>query len=243
MMTARHVTRSRPLAALALTAIALPGTVLAVRGSDTGSAAEVATPVVARHDNPGHDHRTGNHNRHVAKRIRLYTTMRSLWDQHMEWTWSTVVAFATESPALPATLDRLLANQADIGDAIASFYGARAGDQLTALLETHINQAVPVLQAAKAGDQAALDEALADWYANARDIGDFLARANPRNWHRREMREMMTTHITQTTAYAAAVLSGDYESAIATYDEAQAHMADMADMLSAGIIAQFRSRF
>jgi hypothetical protein len=57
------------------------------------------------------------------------------------------------------------------------------------------------------------------------------------------MREMMTTHITQTTAYAAAVLSGDYESAIATYDEAQAHMADMADMLSAGIIAQFRSRF
>jgi hypothetical protein len=236
------------LAALALAAIAVPGTVLAVRGSDTGSAAGVAAPVVASHDASGHEHTSrhdtvGTHNRHVAKRIRLYTTMRSLWDQHMEWTWSTVVAFATDSPALPATLDRLLANQADIGDAVASFYGAKAGDRLTALLTTHINQAVPVLQAARAGDQAALDEALDDWYANARDIGEFLARANPRNWHRRAMREMMTTHITQTTAYAAAVLSGDYARAIASYDEAQAHMADMADMLSAGIIAQFRNRF
>jgi hypothetical protein len=140
-------------------------------------------------------------------------------------------------------LDRLLANQADIGNAIVPFYGAAAGGQLTALLETHINLAVPVLQAAKAGDQAALDEALDDWYANARDIADFLSAANPRNWERDTMREMMTTHITQTTAYAGAVLGGDYQSAIAAYDEAQAHMSDMADMLSAGIIAQFHRRF
>jgi hypothetical protein len=236
------------LAALALAAIAVPGTVLAVRGSDTGSAAGVAAPVVASHDASGHEHTSrhdtvGTHNRHVAKRIRLYTTMRSLWDQHMEWTWSTVVAFATDSPALPATLDRLLANQEDIGNAVASFYGAKAGDQLTALLKTHINQAVPVLLAAQAGDQAALDKALDDWYANAREIGDFLAGANPRNWDRDAMRQMMTTHITQTTAYASAALSGDYPSAIATYDQAQAHMSDMADMLSAGIIAQFRNRF
>ncbi len=57
------------------------------------------------------------------------------------------------------------------------------------------------------------------------------------------MREMMTTHITQTTAYASAVLSGDYQGAIATYDQAQAHMSDMADTLSAGIIAQFHRKF
>ena len=129
-----------------------------------------------------------------------------------------------------------MANQADIGDAVASFYGADAGDQLTALLQTHINQAVPVLQAAKAGDPDALDEALDDWYANARDIADFLSAANPRNWDRHAMREMMETHITQTTAYAGAVLGGDYQGAIAIYDEARAHMSDMADTLSAGVV-------
>ncbi len=246
-MTVRHATRSRQFAAAALI-VALPVTALAARGTDTNSMAEAATPVVASHGKSGHadtsGHGTaGTENRHVAAKIRLYTTMRTLWIQHMEWTWSTVVAFATDSPVLPATLDRLLANQADIGDAVASFYGARAGDQLTALLEAHINLAVPVLQAAKAGDQAALDKALADWYANAQDIADFLSAANPRNWDRETMREMMATHITQTVAYASDVLGGDYPSAIAKYDQAQAHMSDMADMLSAGIIAQFRKSF
>ena len=242
-MTARHATRSRRFAAASvLAASAISGTVLAASGTDSSSRAEATTPVVAGADSSGHG-MAGMHNRHVSARIKLYTTMRSLWDQHMEWTWSTVVAFATDSPALPATLDRLLANQADIGNAVAPFYGAKAGDRLTALLTTHITQAVPVLQAAKAGDQGALDEALDDWYANAQDIADFLSRANPRNWHRDAMREMMMTHITQTTAYASAVLSGDYQGAIATYDQAQAHMSDMADTLSSGIIAQFHRKF
>ena len=71
---------------------------------------------------------------------------------------------------------------------------------------------------------------------------DFLAAANPA-WSQDDLREMMATHITQTTAYAAAVLGGDYEGAIMTFDEAQAHMADMADTLSAGVIAQFPKQF
>lgn len=41
---------------------------------------------------------------------------------------------------------------------------------MTALLTTHIQQAVPVLTAAQEGDQEAPDKALADWYANAEQI-------------------------------------------------------------------------
>jgi len=100
-----------------------------------------------------------------------------------------------------------------------------------------------VLQAAKAGDKAALDTALADWYANAQEIADFLASANPDNWEQSAVREMMKGHIDQTTAYASSVLTGDYEGAIKTYDEAAAHMAEMADALSAGIVAQFPDKF
>ena len=39
------------------------------------------------------------------------------------------------------------------------------------------------------------------------------------------------------------MLSGDYGGAIAAYDDAQGHMADMADMLSEGIISQFPKNF
>ena len=237
-MTTRIVPRSRRLAATVLVATALSATALAA--CDTTPAARAAVPSVADHDGGHRSHRAPKVS---AEALQLYTTMRGLWDQHMEWTWSAVVAFATDSPALQPTLDRLLQNQNDIGDAVASFYGPEAGDQITELLRAHINDAVPVLQAAKAGDTAALDQALDVWYANAAQIADFLAVANPRNWPRDEMRKMMKTHIDQTTAYAAAAIGGDYQTAIVTYDEAQAHMAHMADVLSAGIVARFPRRF
>lgn len=239
-MTTRHTTRFRIVAASAVAVAALSGTMLAA--CDTTSSQAAAAASVAGSSGGGHD-MAGMRRTKVSAKTSLYTTMRSLWDQHMEWTWSTVVAFATDSPALQPTLDRLLQNQVDMGKAVSAYYGAKAGDKLTALLKTHINDAVPVLQAAKAGDKAALDKALGDWYANAQDIADFLAVANPRNWDRAGMRDMMKTHISQTTAYASSALGGDYTSAIATYDEAQAHMSQMADMLSAGIIAQFPKKF
>jgi hypothetical protein len=186
---------------------------------------------------------SGDHSRGVSspsRQVALSSTMRTLWDQHMQWTYDTVVAFATDAPGLQPTIDRLLRNQVDIGDAIAPFYGRTAANQLTGLLTTHIKDAVPVLTAAKAGDTAALDAAVADWYANATEIGRFLAKANPR-WA--GMPEMMKTHITQTIAYATDVLTGDHAKAIVDYDQAQGHMDEMADELSAGLVAQFHGRF
>jgi hypothetical protein len=37
-----------------------------------------------------------------------------------------------------------------------------------------------ILQAAKVGDTVAFEEASARWYANAKDIADFLSAANPK---------------------------------------------------------------
>lgn len=178
----------------------------------------------------------------TSKQLALYTVMSNLWAEHMEWTYATVVAFAQESPALNASLERLLQNQVDIGDAIKPLYGDAAGDQLTVLLKEHITDAVPVLTAAKAGDSAALETAVADWYANAVEVGDFLAAANP-NWDKAEMEEMMKMHITQTIAYASDALAGDYAKAIADYGVAEQHMQEMSAMLSAGLIKQFPNKF
>lgn len=175
--------------------------------------------------------------------IGLYTTMRNLWTDHMQWTWSTVDAFFHNADGLQAQLDRLLANQAHIGAAIAPFYGQQAGDELTALLTTHIEQAVPVLTAAQEGDQDALDQALADWYVNAEEIADFLSAANPDNWPQTAIRPMMEGHISTTVVYSVALLNGDYAAAVEGYDEALHHMVMMADTLSAGIITQFPDQF
>ena len=178
-----------------------------------------------------------------ARQATLHDGMRELWEQHVAWTRLTIVSFAANTPDLPATQARLLRNQTDIGNAIKPYYGRAAGNQLTGLLREHITGAVAVLQAAKAGDTAALVAAKDAWYANGRQIADFLNAANPRNWPRATLRSMMRTHLDQTIQEAVAQLTGDYAASVRMYDEIEDHILTMADTLSSGIIAQFPRRF
>lgn len=178
-----------------------------------------------------------------ATAVAFKEDMRMLWVQHMEWTRMAVVDFAAGSAGFPTTAGRLLRNQEDIGNAIKPFYGEAAGNQLTTLLKSHITDFVAFFQAAKAGDATALEAAKATVYANAQEIGDFLAAANPRNWPQADMRAMMKAHIDQTIAYGSDELAGQYAEGITTYDAAEAHMVQMADELSSGLISAFPKLF
>jgi hypothetical protein len=169
--------------------------------------------------------------------------MRLLWEDHVTWTRLAIVTFADGSASFDATAARLLRNQEDIGDAIKPFYGEAAGNQLTALLRDHIGIAVELLQAAKAGDSAAFENANAAWYANGNDIADFLARVNPRYWPQDVMRAAMKGHLDQTLAQAGHELTGEYAKSVADYDEIHHHILGMADVLSTGILRAFPNRF
>ena len=100
-----------------------------------------------------------------------------------------------------------------------------------------------MIDAAKAGDSAAFDDANARWYANADEIAAFLNSANPENWPLDEMQAMMRDHLDLTLQEASARLNGDYEADIAAYEEIHLQILHMADMLSEGIINQFPKEF
>ena len=204
-----------------------------------GSAGPISAPPVGNHG--GHGTETSAPAERPT-RSDLRAGMRELWSDHMQWTYATVDSFFHNPSAVQPTLDRLLRNQSDIGNAIKPFYGTKAGDALTALLTAHINGAVPVLQAAQSGDQAALKSALDAWYANAKEIADFLSAANPKHWPTSATEPMMKGHIDQTTAYATELLKGDHASAIEHYDEAYDHMMMLADTLAQGVAAQFPNK-
>jgi hypothetical protein len=178
-----------------------------------------------------------------AKQLAFHDAMRKLWEDHITWTRLAIVSFAAGAPDLPATEARLLANQADIGDAIKPYYGRAAADGLTALLKAHILGAVAVLQAAKSGDQAGTAAAVAAWYANGNQIADFLHAANPHRWSRKAMRAMMKAHLDETLKEAQDRLACDFAADIADYEVVHRHILEMADMLSSGIMAQFPGRF
>jgi hypothetical protein len=179
----------------------------------------------------------------TAAQVAFHDQMRKLWEDHVTWTRLAIVTFADSSPGFPATAARLLQNQTDIGNAVAPFYGAVAGQQLSALLHDHITIAVQLLQDARAGDTAAFNAARTGWYANANQIADFLSAANPRFWPDATMREAMKVHLDETLTEAVDELNGNYPASVSDYEAVHLHILAMADLLSSGIMRQFRDEF
>jgi hypothetical protein len=173
----------------------------------------------------------------------FHDAMRKLWEDHITWTRLTIVSLSNGLPDTDPTVQRLLQNQTDIGNAIKPYYGDAAGDQLTALLRDHILIAAEIIQAAKSGDTAAQNDAIARWYANADDISIFLNSANPSFWPLDEMKDMMREHLDLTLQEAVSYLTGDHAASIAAYDQIHLQALEMADMLSDGIVRQFPKRF
>jgi hypothetical protein len=228
-MPARH-TRSAPTLIVGMILVMGATLALVVSGA-------TAAPKRAR------SHAASAHRPISTSELALHDQMRKLWEDHITWTRNVIISFDAGLPDLNTVIGRLLQNQADIGDAIKPYYGADAGEQLTALLREHILGAARVLAALKAGDQAALQQALDAWYANAHEIAVFLSSLNPRNWALAEMDQMMREHLDATTREAVARNAGDWAADVAAYDAVHVQILAMADMLSSGIVDQFPRLF
>ncbi|MFL6467250.1 MAG: glycosyltransferase [Pyrinomonadaceae bacterium] len=186
------------------------------------------TPAVA-HDSP--------------KQAAFKDAVRKLWEDHITWTRLFIVSAIADLPDKAATTERLLQNQVDIGNAIKPYYGNEAGDKLTALLKEHITTAAELVAAAKASDNAKVEDSTNRWQKNADEIATFLSGANPKNWPAAEMKAMMREHLDLTTTEAVSHLKKDWKSDIAAYDKVHVQILHMADMLSSGIIGQFPAKF
>jgi hypothetical protein len=178
----------------------------------------------------------------VSAATALHQDMRKLWTDHVVWTRDYIVAAVGDQPDAQAAAARLLKNQEDIGAAIAGFYGKAAGDALTALLKEHITIAVDLIKAAKAGDNAAQQQADAKWKKNAGDIADFLSKANA-NWPRAALADMMNRHLATTTDEVVARLTKNWDADVKAFDAVYDHILAMSDALSDGIIKQFPAKF
>jgi hypothetical protein len=177
-----------------------------------------------------------------SKVVELRIAQHDLWTEHVVWTRQYIVASVADAPDAQVAAERLLKNQEDIGNAIKPVYGQEAGDKLTALLKDHILIAVDLLNAGKAGDNAALEAAENRWQTNADEIATFLSEANP-NWSKEEMVSMLNEHLSLTKSEAVARLTGDYVADAAAFDAIFKHAVSMADGFTDGIVKQFPEQF
>ena len=195
-----------------------------------------------RHENEHKPSFAASENLDETKVTELRIAMHDLWVEHVVWTRQYIVAAASDSPDAPFAAERLLENQDQIGDAIKPLYGDEAGEQLTSLLKDHILIAVDLLEAAEAGDTAAVEEIEEKWYENGDDIATFLSEANP-NWTKEDMLSMINEHLSLTKTEAVARLTGDYATDVTTFDALYVHAVSMADAFTSGIVKQFPEQY
>ena len=177
-----------------------------------------------------------------SKAFNLKTDMRKLWEDHITWTRNVIFYLVDGLPGGDQALARLLKNQDDIGNAIKPYYGDAAGNQLAALLRTHIAISADVVNSAKTGNAAGYTDANNKWMANADSIATFLSTANP-HLNAEEMKMMMHDHLTLTTEEASARINKDFNTDVAAYDKVHDEILKMSDLISDAIIKQFPDKF
>lgn len=174
--------------------------------------------------------------------VSLRIAMRKLWSDHAFWTREFVVAAVAGTPDAGAAAARLLRNQEDIGAAVVPFYGKAAGAKLTGLLKGHINIAVKLVAAAKAGRKAEFAKQDKLWSANAEEIATFLSDANP-NWARKDLSNLLALHLSLTKGEAVARITQDWEADVKAFDDIFIEIMTVSDALSEGIVKQFPGKF
>ncbi len=172
----------------------------------------------------------------------LSNQMRLLWEQHIYWTRMAILSTIFGSPDEKAVVDRLLQNPKDFEAALSPYYGEDNAAKFAELFTAHLTIAAELVQAAKAGDSAAADDAEKRWYANADQIAAFLGEINP-NWSAQNWQKMLYDHLAMTKTEAVELLAQKYEDSIDTFDNIEQQALEMADMMTQGITKQFPRSF
>lgn len=169
----------------------------------------------------------------------IINTMRELWEEHGLWTRSFIVSKAMDLPDLQFVADRLLRNPTDFANVLNSFYGEENSEKFEQLLREHLLIADELVENAKKGDTVAANKSRENWYRNADEIAWFFSSINP-YWAYPEWKDMMFHHLMLVEEEAALRLNKKYQEDIALYDTIEEQALEMADMMSRGIISQFR---
>lgn len=175
---------------------------------------------------------------YTCKQVRLMNKFRMLWEQYDVWTRETINGIIFELPNLNLVIARLLRNPGDFSEVFKKFYGPRIAGRLKELFTEHLVLAADLVNAAKAGDNEAVERIEREWFENAEMIAKFFGNINP-FWSRKEWREMMFEHLNLVKAEATLLLEGNFEANIAVYDKIEKQTLEMADEMAEGIIKQF----
>lgn len=171
--------------------------------------------------------------------FEIANKFRSLWKQHVEWTRMFIIVTVADLPDLVHTTNRLLRNPIDFANELSKYYGKEKSDVFKKLFTEHLLMSAQLVASVKSGNIKSADEDRRKWYHNADCIAKFLSDINP-CFNEHEWRAMMYDHLYMTENEVICRLKGQYEAEIEEYDIIEEQALRMAEMMSEGIIKQFK---
>jgi hypothetical protein len=175
--------------------------------------------------------------------VAFHDTWRKLWEDHIIWTRMVIIGILNNVPCTDQAKERLLANCDDMENTLIPYYGVDAANELGNLIEEHLLIAVDILEAAKAGNTTAFNNAVNAWYANADEIAAQMDTMNHKHWPLSEAQAMWKSHLDATLAEVNARLTYDCAGDITAFDQVEEQALTMADFFSEGIIRKFEGEF
>lgn len=168
----------------------------------------------------------------------LNSYLRLLWQQHIEWSWITILATVHNLPEADFIQQRLLRNPLDFAAVLTRFYGEEAARRFSDLLTSHLMIAGKLVQAAMAGDNNSYADLEQSWYENADEIAALLSSLNP-YWSVEDWEAMLEEHLNLLAATIKSMVGGNYAEAINGFDELELQALEMAGIMADGIMMQF----
>jgi len=190
---------------------------------------------------------SASHTRHAAAATpqaavpapKLQAALRSLWHGHVVQTRAYALAVQDHNTThAEQAAEGVVANARQLADAVGSYYGPAAGQQMLTLLAGHWGAVKAMTDAQARGDNTAQQAAMAALTANAAEIAKFLSGANP-YLSESAVNGLLVAHGAHHAAQIQQVMADDMQAEAVTWKAMQAHMDTLADALAGAIARQF----
>ena len=177
-----------------------------------------------------------------TKSADLRVLLNGLEQEHVALASDATRAGFDGTPSFTPAAASLDKNSRDLADAVGSVYGKEAGTKFYDIWASHIGFFVDYTVAAKKGDKAGMDKAVANLGGYVDAISTFFSGANP-NLPKAAVAQLINEHVGLLKAAVDTYGSGDIAGSFAKEREARAQIGTIANTIAGAIVKQYPEKF
>lgn len=178
----------------------------------------------------------------ATKAADLRVVLNALEREHVDLASTATRNGFDGSADFKASAGALDINSVSLAAAVGSVYGAEAEAKFLEIWRSHIGFFVDYTVAAKGGDKAGMDKAVANLGGYTDAISDFLSGANP-NLPREAVHQLITEHVGLLKATVDTYGAKDFVGSYAKQHDTSVQVGKIADALSGAIVKQSPDKF